>query len=624
MQRSLLLALLGCILTSARAQENLIRNPSFEGAPGTNGLPGSGWWLFEGLGETGVKVDRAVAHSGQASVRLQSKEPAKCVLVSPSFEVAPGDELQFKAWVRSEQASPNTAATFAGLAFRHPDGQILERAYARSSAVGQSWVLISGTAKAPEGVSTAEMHLGYTNAPGALWYDDVAAVITSPVSFSLIEGAKPWPGEQEITLRIINRQTNQFRGSIAATMGKQTKSVPVVLAADTRRGSKVPLTFSGVGAHDYKISLLDEAGAPLRVLQGKFRTPPTLVLFPPCPCYHLADTGDGATRIDARLNLNPARRTGLKFNVRLSDASGQPIQSLEADPSNGDTVGLNLHVPTQKIGAFKVAAHLLDAAGHELARAENEVHVIQKETAQVTLGADDYLRVAGKPEFPIGMYNCGHYEEMAKAGFDATHEYGITTGEADAAINSNDIELQQLLDKSWANGVRMMVEFPRKAIEKARWEQIRRRIETFRHHPGLLCWGSEERVARGTCPLSHVAQLYALAHELDPDHPLVLGDTRDVIQKLQKDRRDFFPDACMDVGIWWWYPIPLKEPDGNGLEGGPQLRTMARGAFLAHHHAFQKTALDCDSGLPETKQRRAFSHTDGVPLPGLHEHHRRS
>jgi hypothetical protein len=33
------------------------------------------------------------------------------------------------------------------------------------------------------------------------------------------------------------------------------------------------------------------------------------------------------------------------------------------------------------------------------------------------------------------------------------------------------------------------------------------------------------------------------------------------------DRRDFFPDACMDAGIWWWYPIPLKGPDGNGLEG---------------------------------------------------------
>jgi hypothetical protein len=115
--------------------------------------------------------------------------------------------------------------------------------------------------------------------------------------------------------------------------------------------------------------------------------------------------------------------------------------------------------------------------------------------------------------------------------------------------------------------MRMMVELPRKAIEKGQWTQVRRCIETFRHHPGLLCWGSEERVARGETKLANIAELYRLVHELDPDHPLVLGDTKDVIQKFKDDRSDFFPDACMDAGIWWWYPIPLKDADGNGLDG---------------------------------------------------------
>jgi hypothetical protein len=157
---------------------------------------------------------------------------------------------------------------------------------------------------------------------------------------------------------------------------------------------------------------------------------------------------------------------------------------------------------------------------------------------------------------------------MGKAGFSGTHNYGITTGDALAAINPNENRLKELLDQSAANGMRMMVELPRAAIERAQWQQVRRRIETFRHHPGLLCWGSEERVARGAAPLTNLAALYRLVGELDPDHPLVLGDTKDVIQKLQVDRRDFFPDACMDAGIWWWYPIPLKDADGNGLAGG--------------------------------------------------------
>jgi hypothetical protein len=191
----------------------------------------------------------------------------------------------------------------------------------------------------------------------------------------------------------------------------------------------------------------------------------------------------------------------------------------------------------------------------------------QFESGKVTIGADGFLRVNGKPYFPIGLYASGNFSEMGKAGFNATHSYAIVTGDGDAATNPTDDRLKNLLDVSWTNGMQMMVELPRKAIEKANWAQVRRRIETFRNHPGLLCWGSEERVARGVAPLKNISALYQLVRELDPDHPLVLGDTRDVIKNLQKDRRNFFPDDCMDIGIWWWYPIPLHAPDGNGLEG---------------------------------------------------------
>jgi hypothetical protein len=186
--------------------------------------------------------------------------------------------------------------------------------------------------------------------------------------------------------------------------------------------------------------------------------------------------------------------------------------------------------------------------------------------AKVEVSPDGFLRIDGKPNFPIGMYSASRYDEMAQADFTATHSYAITTGGADEPTNSTDARLKMLLDKNATNGLRMMVELPRKAIEKGKWDQVRHRIETFRGHPGLLCWGSEERVARGLTPLTNIVTLYHLVHELDPDHPLVLGDTKDVIKKLQTDRRDFFPDQAMDIGIWWWYPIPLKDKDGNGID----------------------------------------------------------
>ena len=298
------------------------------------------------------------------------------------------------------------------------------------------------------------------------------------------------------------------------------------------------------------------------------------LLLPACPCYHIAGEGNGDTRIDARIVVNPAQRNGLRLTVELTDSAGKQIQSASADASASDLAGVKLRVPIASPRAFNVTARLLDDTGKEISKGTTDIHVRPRGESQVTLGPDGFLRAAGKLHFPIGMYSCGRYEEMGRAGFSATHNYGITTGEASDAISPNDANLKTLLDRSWTNGMRMMVELPRKAIEKAQWTQIRRRIETFRDHPGLLCWGSEERVARGAAPLTNIAALYRLVREVDLNHPLVLGDTRDVIGKLQKDRRNFFPDDCMDAGIWWWYPIPLHAPDGNGLEEPAKSTTL--------------------------------------------------
>lgn len=220
---------------------------------------------------------------------------------------------------------------------------------------------------------------------------------------------------------------------------------------------------------------------------------------------------------------------------------------------------------------FRLTVLLLGLLPAGLVLSETRLCAIEPGASRVTIGADGFLRVNGKPHFPIGLYSAVRFEELGKAGFTATHSYGVVSGDADAETNSTDARLEQLLDRSWTNGMRMMVELPRKAIEQAKWAQVRRRIETFRRHPGLLCWGSEERVARGVAPLKNVRALYDLVRELDPDHPLLLGDTRDRIKNLQQDRRNFFPDDCMDIGIWWWYPIPFRAPDGNGLEGNEKL-----------------------------------------------------
>ena len=549
----------------AGAQENLVKNPGFEGAAVKNGLPGGGWWLSQSAGKTVVKADRTTAHNGHASARMESQAEEKCVLVCKKFAVAPGDELSFEAWVRGANLPAGRNGAYAGLVFRTADNKVLARHYVASGPVSGEWSLISGTAQAPVEAAFAEVHLGYTNGPGTLWYDDVSAVISNTVSLSLVEGTKPWPGAQELAVRMANRQPNEFRGSLLTQIGKAETSMPVVLGAKAAGNFKLPITLNGVGQHPYKISVLDESGTVVKTIQGKFKTDEPLALFPACPCYLPTGSGKADVLIDARVNLDPAQRNALRLTVSVLASNGPEVQKVSAPVSRDDTMELHLALPVSTPGVFNLTARLIDGAGREIGAAQSDVHVIAPEEAQVRVGPDGFLRVGGKPEFPIGLYSSEHDKEIAQAGFNVTHNYEITTGEAGEPINPNEAQLKELLDKSWANGMRMMVELPRKAIEKGEWTQVSRRIETFRYHPGLLCWGSEERVARGMTKPANIAALYALVHKLDPNHPLVLGDTRDVIEKLEVDRRDFFPDASMDVGIWWWYPIPMKAATNAAL-----------------------------------------------------------
>jgi hypothetical protein len=65
---------------------------------------------------------------------------------------------------------------------------------------------------------------------------------------------------------------------------------------------------------------------------------------------------------------------------------------------------------------------------------------------------------------------------------------------------------------------------------------------------------------------ARLAELRTLIAEEDPNHPLMVGDSRDVITKVP-DRADFFPADSMDLGMWWWYPIPPLGKKSGALGG---------------------------------------------------------
>ncbi len=566
-----LMIILILISSIAGAQANLVPNPGFEDGVGANALPAGGWWLYLADGAPNVSVDAAVAHDGKASVKLAAKDTARFTVVSAPFAVTPYDEIRFEAFVRVENLKGGKDPIGIALSFRDASGKVFDRNFVYpTTPLSGAWTSISGTANVPATAVTGEIFLQFNHASGAAWFDDVSAVVANPVSMTLAETAKPFVGEQTITALLANRADSPLTGSLRLTLGKQVSEAPVSVAAKTE--SRVPLTINmkAVGNQDYTLELLNPSGVSERKFTGKFNAVAPLIVYPACPCYHAIGEGDGATRLDVQVSLHPSRLVGARLEIKIADSTGKLIDTGTVDASKGGIVGRAFKVPVDSKGDFLATIRLLDSSGKQISDGQADIHVRPRADSRIIMGADGYPRVHGKPQFPLGLYSAGRFPEMGQAGFSFSHNYGITTGEAADLINPNDIHLKELLDQNAEAGITMMVELPRKAIEKGKWEQVRRRIETFRNHPGLGYWGSEERVARGEGPLKNIAGVYRIVKEMDPNHPFVLGDTRDVVNKIPVERSFFFPDSMMDVGVWWYYPIPM-EP--NPEQPAPEIKS---------------------------------------------------
>jgi hypothetical protein len=100
----------------------------------------------------------------------------------------------------------------------------------------------------------------------------------------------------------------------------------------------------------------------------------------------------------------------------------------------------------------------------------------------------------------------------------------------------------------------------------------------FRNHPALLAWDEEEGLARGDMKRETLREMRRILQAEDPHHPFMVGDAHDVITRVT-DRRRMFPEELMDLGMWWWYPFPLKARAADALEGteagGPILEAPA-------------------------------------------------
>lgn len=253
------------------------------------------------------------------------------------------------------------------------------------------------------------------------------------------------------------------------------------------------------------------------------------------------------------LNVAPAERAKYHLSLALR-AEGKPevlarqtVAALKA--ATGDVA-----VPTGKLprGRYEIDAAIQDASGKALlARtlkfAELRDQGVTKRAVSLR-AADGMLLVAGKPFFPLGIYEGAatteYLKSLRQAGFNVCLNHGISANSA-----------QKLLDRVQAAGMHLWIpvsstmDFSKDAERKR--EELRKLVAAAGSHPALLCWESIDEPAWGDQSADGLYEGYCFLRALDQQRPIWTNHApRNTIATLAHFNR------ATDISGADIYPVP--------------------------------------------------------------------
>lgn len=505
------------------------------------------------------------------AVRLDASVLTRSTLRSPAIDVAPGEVLHITAPVRVQNVSEGQGnvllmCQFDGLGitanarFRRPGGAQKQL---------QTWQTIGGNVIVPPMATTMRLRLGFNFASGTCWWDapTVHAAHDVVVRLDVPTGRLPHD-PAEIPLVILNRA--DVTGEISIDVRARSQHRVTTLLLDGSAQQQLTAAFATVPAPgDIDVQATLNRGTDMFKATQTVTVRKALALPPVSPTHWLLE--DGPPHIDGRVELSLGHRdlSADRLTIRLLDAQQktllqvQPISSLH-DGLNAFALAPATPLP---LGNYQVIAELTQPDGTKLT-ATQPWGVVPRSAVRVTLNADGYLQRNGKPIFPLGLFNGGgRMAENAQAGFTISHAYNAVRVFPD--VEPDDQAAVDFLDSSLKQHMDAVTLVPLDFAFHQQWDAFRQRIRLLRNHPALLVWDEEEGIARGDMTVATLARMRQILAEEDPNHPLIVGDSRDAIQ-LVTDRSNFFPVDQMDLGMWWWYPIPAGIHPGNTL-GGDEL-----------------------------------------------------
>jgi hypothetical protein len=561
---SLALLLSTCVAVSAQqtsASINLVGDGGFEEKVSTT--QPAGWEPLTIGAASQFSLDDHAKHSGAFSARIVAPEMARSYWRSAPIAVAPGEKVSASASVKVKDAPADHGTVIVIAEFSDAKGLNVEVAkFATADVKNLDWQQVRGIVTVPANKSNLRLRIGFSYSNGTTWWDDVSVTAEKALVARLdLNEPVVSPAMKAIPVSILNRGEARDRATVRVTMGDASNAADVQLTGEPVQRVDVPLKIDGRGKRTIELSMTRGGDEVVFSQKREVTIPPPIVLRPVSPTHWV--TEDAPPRIEGELDVAMSDdKLGSHAFIRVLDASGAERAKLDiAQPHDGAEPFVVPMTPPSPVGNYKIVATLGEA------RAEQPWHVIHRADAETTINADGFLVHHGQPIFPLGVFNGGaRMKECGEAGFTVAHAYNAANVEY--GERPNDQLAKDFLDNAERNGMSVCFLIPRGQVFHGDWEGFRRRVRLLRNHPALLCWDEEEGIARGDMPPGSLAKLRQIIREEDPNHPLMVGDSRDVISRMG-DRSNFFPADEMDLGMWWWYPLPLKvgPTSANALEG---------------------------------------------------------
>jgi hypothetical protein len=568
-----------------------LTNGAMEGPAGAQHLPPH-WETFILGTPAAFAIDTSIKHSGGQSIRIDAKEATRSYVWSDKIPCAPGEKIHAGCWIKCDNIS-SQGALIVIAQFTQPDGSMEEVAKVGvADKTNRDWQLVDGIVKVPATCLGFRLQIGFSYSSGTCWLDDAFIEPQQPLVARLdIQGARVTPAKKTIPVSIINRDGRTGDVTIVTSLGhkppKNAATVPVTtnrqivhLTGAGVQEIEAPLDVSFRGEAVLSASLM-ENDQPVFVENRNVIIPAAIVTSPSIPTHWVIE--DGAPRISGNVYLfipDEQRRTG-KLEVKLSDPAGNVKASWSPSHPGAEIDNVySLSCGNLPEASYTITSTFTPANGEPLVKIQ-AIGVIHRNLAKVKLNDAGYPVYNGTAIFPLGMFNGGRLEEMGNAGFTVAHSYNSMNWNKGESADEVDNKCREFVDNAGKYGLKVCFLVPRGILQEGEFELFRRRVRMFRNHPAVLCWDEEEEIARGNMKMATLDKIHQIIKEEDPNHPLMIGDSRDVITKV-KDRSNFFPLNDMDLGMWWWYPIPLGPKPGSLLEGEELSKTyeMSPPTFL--------------------------------------------